>query len=725
MQPDNNNAPPPNSLQSAFLTLARQMGTDIAADYVDQLKKGAMKGATKGTMDLRDLPAIADYCRLTHQRQITTLDQIGEDSLPCLLQLQKKRFYVAIDKQDSQILLLDPQGQEVWLDQEQLQPLYSGVIHQLTPTTMDNQSDHEKTDHLFEKRGFIKHWKTVAPRYYQVILATLLINLLTLAVPIFTHFVFDKVLPGYATDTLITISLGMAAILMVDFILRWLRSYYVDDACRIISRHTEFTLLKKIIQLEKNQLPASSTLTAQTVQDFARVKESISSSVLLAVLDIPFFLLFTLVIWLIGGPLVMVPLAIAALLLPMSWFSYRLINRRTGPQSHSLQEKNRFLHEVSHGLDVIRAMGASARILSRWRLLVTNAGRHDINIKQAGTLLNALVASASQIAVLLMLIMGVLLIQDASLPPGHLFACIILGSRAIAPLANLTMVFNRFSQSQKSLQQIKQLLNNNSVANNNVAHGHRLTDFTGNLSVENLSFRFPNHRDFILNTLNFQLKPGERLAVMGASGSGKTTLLELLQGNLSPSAGHIFVDNQDLAGINRNDYRHYLTIAQQRPMVFSGTLRSNLLMGNEAATRIELDRVCHIVGLDRFIRSCREGYDHPVNDRGMNLSGGQQQALCLARTLLHGGQVLMLDEPTSAFDNLSESLFCQRFPEFINTQQTLLLITHRASLLALVDRIIVLAEGAIVADGPREEVLARMNGVKQQNHQVSDQAQRP
>lgn len=549
--------------------------------------------------------------------------------------------------------------------------------------------------------------KTLLPTYSQVLLATLLINILTLSLPIFTHFVFDKVLPGYATDTLVSVSLGMAAVLTLDFVLRWLRSYFVDNACRIIARQTEFKLLSKILELEKNRLPTQPARVAQVVQDFARIKESLSSAVLLSILDIPFFALFTLAIGWIGGPLMWIPLVMAALLLPMSWLSYRLVKAGTEQQRQSAHQKNTLLHEITQGLDTIRALGADRPILTHWRTLVATANNHEFRNKQASVLLNTFITSANQIVVFVMLIVGVFLIQDAVLMPGSLFACIILGSRAIAPLASLSMVLNRISQSQQSLQQIKTLL-----ADEPTDHPQRLKTFQGSISVEDVSFRYPQARKNTLRHLNFHIQAGERVALVGASGAGKSTLFELLQGNLPPSGGQIFVNNQHLSTLHRRDYRRYLGVARQNPSVFSGTIGSNLTMAKPSATEEEMDLVCKVTGLAGFIHQSPDGYDHEISEQGRNLSSGQQQALCLARTLLQGGKLLLLDEPTSAFDNLNESRFCQQLPDFLDKEQTLIVITHRTRLLQLVDRIIVLAGGEIVTDGPTEQVLAKMNAVQ-------------
>ncbi len=695
MLSNNTATPNPINLEQGLFSLCQVQGIELPDDYPSTI--------TDQPLDIKHISKLANDRGLIYQRHTVTLEQFPDTLFPCLIQLRRKKFHIALEQQNEEIRVLMPNGEELWLHKDELQTEYSGVIHQLSQETTNKKIQPSKRQWL--KEQVLKLW----PQYFQVLLATLLINLLTLCLPVFTHFIFDKVLPGYAMDTLFTISVGMMVILVLDFLLRWLRSYFLDDACRSLARQAEFDLLEKVLKLEKHQLPFPAAQITQIIQDFARIKESISSSVMLAVLDIPFFVLFSVAIWIIGGPLVWIPITIAALLIPLSFVNFRLAHRSTREKVRSHHDKNVYLHETIRGLDTLRAMDSSTRTLIRWRVLLADASSREFNNKQAGTLLNALVASAAQAVVFSMLVTGVLLIQQGILAPGSLFACIILGSRAIAPMANLSMALNRINQAKLSLQQIQALFSLEKLDDNNQTTGKSL-DSLGGIAVENLSFGYPGSNNPILNDISFTIKPGEKVALLGASGAGKSTLIDLLQGNLNPTQGDITVNHISLSDINLKDYRRCLGVARQQPTLFAGTLRSNLLMGCASAKTKDLDKVCALVGLDQFIARCPAGYDHPVKEKGLNLSVGQQQALCLARTILHGGELFILDEPTSSFDNVHESLLCQQMPNFIGKDQMLLLITHRASLLKLVDRIILLADGKIVADGPRDQILATMNG---------------
>ncbi|WP_257263844.1 peptidase domain-containing ABC transporter [Endozoicomonas sp. ONNA2] len=695
MQPDNLR-PAPGNLEESVLQLARLQGIELPSDYA--------RSITPKPFDVKHLPHLADTRRLYHQRQRIKLEALNDDDYPCLLQMKGKQFYLVLERQGSNFRIMAPDGEQHWLTEQQLQPDYSGIIHQLSRDPAKRSDKERPADSHWLKQQIGRLW----PQYLQVLLITLLINLLTLALPIFTHFVFGKVLPGQAMDTMLTISIGMGFVLFLDFVLRWLRSYFLDDACRAITRQAETSLLEKVLTLEKHQLQVSTAKITQVIRDFARIRESISSSVMLSVLDIPFFILFSLAIGWIGGPLVWIPITVATVLIALSLISYRLARAHIAANIRTAHDKNAFLNETIGGLDTIRAMATTPGILARWRVLVAGASSREFQSKQTGALASALVASATQSVVFFMLVVGVLLIRDGLLAPGSLFACIILGSRAIAPMANLSMALNRISQARQSLQEIQQLFTNEASVEKADLPGQPVTTVTGEVVVENLSFCYPGALTPILDSVSFTLKPGERVALLGASGAGKSTLIDLLQGNQQADQGQITVNRFPLNQLNLKDYRRCLGVARQQPILFSGSIRSNLLMGCPGATNEALDRVCTLTGLNKFIRQCPGGYDYPVTEQGNNLSVGQQQAIGLARALLHGGDLLILDEPTSAFDNYHEALFCQQLPGFLKPGQTLLLITHRSSLLQLVDRIIVLADGKIVADGPREEVLATM-----------------
>ncbi|MFK0572289.1 peptidase domain-containing ABC transporter [Endozoicomonas sp.] len=415
------------------------------------------------------------------------------------------------------------------------------------------------------------------PHYIQVLLATVMVNLLTLALPLFTNMVFDKLVPTFATDTLLTVSLGMLGVVAFDFILRWLRSFFVDDACRIIERRSEQFILGRLLQLKQSELPDSPGRITHAIENFARVKEFLSGTVLLSLLDVPFFLLFTLVIWLIGGVMAMIPLGIAACVIPITIFSYRRSRDQANKLTKANNGKSTFLYEVSSELEAIKTLGAQRKSLARWRGLVTKSSSASLRSKQASVLLNTVVASATQCVVIGMLVLGVYQIHNGNISPGSLFACMILGSRAIAPLMSLAMAVSRLSFSLKSLKEINELLG---LAGEDDNHDRiNVASLKGFIEFEKVSYRYSPSEPEALRDINIKIKPGERVAILGASGSGKSTLIRMLQGLVEPSEGNVLVDGQNLNHLNLDHYRGHCAVAPQKPSVFSGTIKSNLMIG--------------------------------------------------------------------------------------------------------------------------------------------------
>ncbi|KEI73453.1 peptidase domain-containing ABC transporter [Endozoicomonas elysicola] len=685
------------NLKESFLAICHYIGADIVSEDIETLTQDGQD------FDLRSLEKAAAYCGLNVLKSRRDLIDLSEDDLPCILQLKKKHFMIVTEIREGECFVTSRKHNiGIWMPVARLANVYSGIIYRFS-----DQKEKASLTRSLMPSWFQEQMKELWPHYTQVLLATFMVNLLTLALPLFTNMVFDKLIPTFATDTLLTISLGMLGVVAFDFTLRWLRSFFVDDACRIIEKRSEQFILGRLVQLKQSELPDSPGKITHAIENFAKVKEFLSGTVLLSLLDVPFFLLFTLVIGLIGGVMVMVPLVIAACLIPITIFSYRRSREQANQLTKVNNAKSTFLYEVSSELEAIKTLGAGRKALARWRGLVTNSASASLMSKQSNVLLNTVVASATQCVVIGMLVLGVYQIHSGNISPGSLFACIILGSRAIAPLMNLAMAVNRLSFSLKSLREINELLG---LSGEDDGHDKiNVPTLRGFIEFDKVSYRYSASESEVLKDINLKIEPGERVAILGASGSGKSTLIRMLQGLVEPSEGNILIDGQNLCHLNLDHYRSHCAIAPQKPSVFSGTLKSNLMLGKSSVSTERLDEACHVAGIDSFVRQCSRGYAHRVLERGENLSGGQRQALCLARALLRRSRLTILDEPTSAYDNYTETLFCERLPGMMQENQTLILITHRMNLLQLVDRIIVMAEGRIIADDSRNRVLDELS----------------
>ncbi|KEQ11318.1 hypothetical protein GZ77_25880 [Endozoicomonas montiporae] len=671
------------------------MGADVVSEDIKTLTRDGKE------FDLRCLEKAAACCKLNVIKKSCELVNLSEDDLPCIVQLKKKYFMIITEIRNGECFVTSRKPSiGIWMPLARLGAVYSGTIYRFT------EQQETSASKVLMPAWFRTQMNELWPQYMQVLMATVMVNLLTLALPLFTNMVFDKLIPTFATDTLFILGMGMLVVVVFDFVLRWLRTYFVDDACRVIERRSEQFIMGRLIQLKQSELPDSPGRITHAVESFARVKEFLSGTVVLSLLDVPFFILFTLVIALIGGVMALIPVGVAICLVPVTIFSYRRTRRRASELTQANNAKSAFLYEVSSELEAIKALGASGKTQARWRRLVTRSAWASLASKQSNVLLNTLVASASQCVVIGMLVLGVFQIHNGNISPGSLFACIILGSRAVAALMNLAMAVNRLSFSVKALKELNDLLGLAGENDNN--DKLNVPAIKGLIEFDKVSYRYDASQPEVLKDINLKIRPGERVAILGASGSGKSTLIRLIQGLVEPTEGNMLMDRHNLEHLNLDQYRSHFAVAPQKPSVFAGTLKSNLMLGQSSLSTERLDEACYGACLDGFVQQCSRGYAHPVLERGENLSGGQRQALSLARALLRRSRIVVLDEPTSAYDNHSESLFCQRLPEILKKDQTLILITHRHNLLQLVDRIIVVSEGRIIADDNRGRVLEEL-----------------
>lgn len=685
------------NLKDCFLTICHHMGADVVREDLETLTQDGQE------FDHRRLKQAATYCGLDMIKKCSGLNDITENDLPCIIQLKKKKFMTITEIRNGEYFVASrkhPLG--LWLSLSRLASVYTGTLF-----CFSEQQEKATASKLLMPDWFRTQMNELRPHYVQVLLATLMVNLLTLALPLFTNMVFDKLIPTFATDTLLVLGIGMLLVVTFDFVLRWLRTYFVDEACRVIEKRSEQFIMGRLVQLKQSELPDSTGRITHAVENFARVKEFLSGTVVLSFLDAPFFILFTLVIGMISGVMALIPIGIAACLIPIAIFSYRRTRHRASQLTRANNAKSAFLYEVSSELEAIKTLGATSKTQARWRSLVTRSAWASLASKQSNILLNTLVASASQIVVIGMLVLGVFQIHSGNLSSGSLFACIILGSRAVVPLMSLAMAVNRLSFSVKALKEINDLLG--LAGEDDFNDKLNVPTLKGVIEFDKVSYRYKATEPEILKNISLKIEPGERVAILGASGSGKSTLIRMIQGLVEPTEGNVMIDGRNLQHLNLDHYRSHYAVAPQKPSVFAGTLKSNLMLGQSSASTKKLDEACYGACLDGFVQKCSRGYAHEVLERGENLSGGQRQALCLARALLRRGRLLILDEPTSAYDNYNETLFCQRLPGILEDDQTLILVTHRQNLLQLVDRIIVISEGRIIGDGSRSRVLKELN----------------
>jgi ATP-binding cassette subfamily C protein LapB len=559
-----------------------------------------------------------------------------------------------------------------------------------------------------------KHWFWSVVRrfwknYTHVAAAALIINMLALASPLFIMSVYDRVIPNGAIPSLVALSVGMGIAIFFDLIIRMVRSRIIDMTGKKLDVVLASDIFEHVLALKMAQRPTSVGVLANQMRDFDSVKEFFTSGTVVSLTDLLFAIVFIGVLFVIAGPLAWIPVA----MLPIMIITGIALQFPLGRAMRKLQAESAARHgvlvESLSGIETVRATAAEGRMQSAWERSVAATARsgEDVHYWSSWALTSA--NTAQQINYLAMVIIGVYLILDGQLSVGALVASTMLSGRVLAPISGIAAVISRAAQTIVSLKALNRIMNLERERPPGRAYIARQIE-AGALAFENVTFRYPNGALNALENVSFRINPGERVGIIGRIGSGKTTVGRLLTGFYEPEDGRILVDGVDIRQYDPADLRAGIGFVLQDTDLFFGKLRDNIALGRPDATDEEILQAARLSGVESFIAGHPLGYEMPIAEGGRSLSGGQKQAIGLARVLIRKPKILFLDEPTAHFDVRSEAEFLERLKALAARDMTIIVSTHRLSLLALVDRILLFDGGKLVADGPRDKVLEQLRG---------------
>lgn len=593
--------------------------------------------------------------------------------------------------------------------------------------------------------------------FYDVLLAALLINLLGLALPLYTMNVYDRVVPNFAEDSLWVLTSGMVLVLLFDAAMRLGRNHFIELASARIDVHLSSLVMQRVLGLSQQQRPASVGGFAANLRAFEMVREFITSATLAALVDLPFALLFLLALGWIAWPLVLIPVLGCGALLLVSAAISRKMQTLSAATLEAQAQRNATLVESLSCLESLQAHGAEARIQARWEAASTSLAQVHAQLRNMAARSMQGVLSVQQLVNVSLVVTGVYLIHARSLSLGGLIASTMLAGRAMGPLGQLVGLLLQWANVKNALASLNAIMQDD--GGQGAATGQGLTagqggtttgsapcngehgaanmvgahaplppttaaDFAfaatpatghgglaGAIEFRNVHFSYPGSAQESLRGVSFRIAAGEKVVVIGRVGSGKSTLQKLILGLHPASSGSILFDGIDQRQIPLAALRAQIGYAEQDTRLLSGSVRENVNVRAQVLDDAALWAACEVAGLADTIKRHPQGMDWQISERGESLSGGQRQALALARALAHDPPILLLDEPSSAMDYSSEAQFKQRLQQFA-TGKTMLIITHRASLMDLADRILVLDDGLVVADGARDEVIAALQAGK-------------
>jgi ATP-binding cassette subfamily C protein LapB len=549
------------------------------------------------------------------------------------------------------------------------------------------------------------HWRS----YGHIALAAFLINMLALATPLFTMSVYDRVIPNGALPTLVALAIGMGFAIVFDFVLRILRSRMIDITGKTADVVLAANIFEHVMAVKMAQRPMSVGIIANQLRDFDSVREFFTSGSVVSATDLLFAVLFIAILFTIAGPLAWIPLVMLPIMIALGFTMQRPLDRAMKRMQAESAARHGVLVESLAGMETVRATGAEARMQTAWERSVAATARsgEDVHFWSSLTLTSA--NAAQQLTSLLLLIVGVFLILDGKLTVGALVAANMLAGRVLAPIAGIASVITRGTQTLSALKSIDRIMSLERERSPQRAYVARKIE-QGRISFENVSFSYPNAPSKALDKVSFKIEGGERIGIIGRVGSGKTTVGRLLLGFYEAAEGRILVDGVDSRQYDPSDLRAGIGFAMQDTDLFFGKLRDNIALGKPEATDEEVLAAARLSGVESFIAGHPMGYDMPIAEGGRSLSGGQKQAIGLARVLIRKPRVLFLDEPTAHFDVRSEAEFLERLKAMRGEQMTIIISTHRLSLLGMVDRLLLFDNGRLVADGPRDKVLALLQG---------------
>jgi len=643
---------------------------------------------------------------LTSKLVKKTLEDLNPALFPTVLLLKNEEACVLLGWENggktARLIFPELGKAEAMLPREALAGRYSGLAILVRPEFRFDA----RTPEVGQVKNRHWFWSTIADNkrlYRDVLLAAFMINLFALALPLFSMNVYDRVVPNHAIETLWMLAVGVGIVLFADLLLRSMRGYFLDQASSRVDVRLSAYIMERVLGLRLENRPISAGSFASNLRSFETIRDFITSATVTAFIDVPFALIFIIVIAWISWPLVL-PILIGMLLV----LAYALT---VHTRMHELSEttyragamRNATLVESLVGLEAIKALGAESVMQRKWEMSANFLSRvgGQLRLLSASTINFA--TWAQQLVNIVVIVVGVYLISDNNLTLGGLIAVSMLSSRAMAPISQVAGLLTQYHNAATALKSLDGILQQpvERPANSNfVTRQH----FNGDIEFKDVDFSYPEQGQTALRNVSLKIRAGERVAILGRVGSGKTTLEKLILGLYQPTSGAVLVDGIDLRQLDPAELRRNIGYVPQDVTLFYGSLRDNLTISSTTADDAAVLRAAQVGGIIDFVNSHPKGFDMLVGERGESLSGGQRQAVAIARAAINDPPILIMDEPTGSMDHSSEEEIKQQLSRYA-AGKTLIVVTHRTSLLDLVERIIVIDAGKIVADGPKAQVV--------------------
>lgn len=660
------------------------------------------------------------------------LNEIPSLAVPVLLFLQNEEAALVTeiieDDEGRRYKIHLPDDLTRWMTEEELEKSYLQHCWFIKPRdSVDTRS--ELPEYKLPKAWFFKVIWRFKSYYYQVLLASFIINFLALVSSLYVMNVYDRVVPNKAYGTLWVLSIGVITAIIFELIAKLLRAYLTDIAGKKADLIISSALFRRVLNIKLQERPVSSGSYANNLRDFESVREFMTSASLLTLVDLPFLFLFIFVMFLVAGKLAFVPLTIIPVVIIVGLFAQIPLSRFINESMRESSQRQGLTVEAIEGLETLKTNNAFNWAQKRWDFFTAKSSASSIKVKNISNFVTNFTMMMQQLNTVFLVLTGTYLIHSDNpaekITMGALIACVILSGRALAPLGQIAGLAIRFQQAWLALKGVNGIVEratDRDTERNYVTLSH----IQGAVKFHQVSFGYSKDGEPTVNNLTLALQPGEKVAILGKIGSGKSTMLKLAAGLYEPQHGNISLDDVDLRQIDPHFLRNQVVLLEQNPRLFLGTLRENLDLARMDGFSTDQDLLNALArfGLIDLIRQHPRGLDMPLGEDGLGLSGGQKQMVALARMTLKDPRVVLLDEPTTGLDQTSEVYALRALAHWCRSR-TLVVVTHRSQVLQLVDRVVVVEEGKVVLDGPRDAVLKHLSAKDKQVSAKDKQAAAP
>lgn len=640
------------------------------------------------------------------------LDEISPLQLPLILVLKDHKACIldsfSSDKTKLKIVTtFENDIVETWHDKDQLEQEYLGYSIMLKKS-FDTMTSDNKTIDVDQKHWFWSTIKLSSSIYKDVIFASIIINLFVLASPLFTMSVYDRVIPNNATETLWFFAIGVITIYVIDTFLKFTRTYMIEIAAKKSDVIMSSILFEKVLDLKMAVRPNSVGAFASNLRDFDSIRSFFTNATLVAMIDLPFAFLFLIVIYYIGGTMALIPFITIVLILIYALIIKYPLQKSIKSTHEASAKKNSILIETLNNIETLKSIGIFGNKQWSWEEASGEIAKKSLHTRILSSSIPTITGLLIQLNTVCIIIYGVYLIQDFQLTMGGLIASVILASRTVAPMGQAAALITNYNDAKTSYDVLNEIVSMPVERPNNKEFVTR-PQFNGKIEFQNVTFTYPNCDIPALNNISFTINASEHVAIVGRMGSGKSTILKLILKLYEPDSGIIFIDGIDINQIDPADLRKHIGYTSQQISLFSGTVKDNIIFKASYASDTQMLKAAKISGVESFVRKHPRGYEMPIGEGGVGLSGGQAQSIGLARAILLDQPIMIFDEPTSAMDQQTEKKLLQNMQGYLN-EKTTIFVTQKLTLLALVNRIIVIDDGKVHLDGTKEAVLSNLQG---------------